>query len=217
VPLRDDAASELAAAFEELHAPGPFLALSNGDAESNNCLVYESGSVDARLIDFEAASYGHALLDAVCLPRSRASVAVGRRSGRERARLIVIGGRWLRACRKRRTTGSMGSGLAAACASWALLRLQRWALLDERAPGDHSRLQLVETVESAARAAAAHDAVPALAGWFRRVGETLRGRWPDTDVDLGRDLDLDRDRHLDVVRDLGFADPVRLPPYSPRL
>lgn len=198
VPIRGEAASELAAAFDELHAPGPFLALSNGDAESNNCLVRESGPADARLIDFEAASYVHALLDAVCLH--------------------VPGPRWLSvgdpvasglADRYRRALAQgvpeaeddrlYGFGLAAACVSWALLRLQRWATLDERARGDHSRFQLVETVESAARTATAHDALPALAGWFRRVGEALRGRWPDADVGL-------------ELRDSG-----RFWPYSPRL
>jgi aminoglycoside phosphotransferase (APT) family kinase protein len=53
--------------LEELNAPGPFLALSHGDAESNNILARESGPADARLIDFEAAGYAHALIDAVCL------------------------------------------------------------------------------------------------------------------------------------------------------
>ena len=67
VPIAGPAASELIAVLNELNAPGPFLALSHGDAESNNILVRESGPADARLIDFEAASYGHALVDAVCL------------------------------------------------------------------------------------------------------------------------------------------------------
>ena len=89
-----------------------------------------------------------------------------------------------------------GFALAAACASWALLRLQRFALLDGRAPGDRSRIQLVETLESAARAAEAHRALPQLSGWFRRAAEMLRRRWPDADVDL--------------------TDPVGFPPYSPR-
>ena len=39
VPLSGPAASEIAAALDELQTPGPFLALSNGDAESNNILV----------------------------------------------------------------------------------------------------------------------------------------------------------------------------------
>ncbi len=66
-PIAGPAASELAAVIGELSAPGPFLALSHGDAESNNILVRESGPADARLIDFEAAGYAHALTDAVCL------------------------------------------------------------------------------------------------------------------------------------------------------
>lgn len=195
VPIAGRAESELSAAFDELNVPGPFLALSNGDAEVNNCLVREAGPVDARLIDFETAGYGHALLDAVCL--------------------YVPGPRWL--CVGDPVAGGLaehyrralahgvpeaqddrryGFALAAACTSWALLRLQRFAVLDARSAGDHSRLQLVETLESTARTATAHGAVPALAGWLRRAAETLRRRWPDTDVDL--------------------ADPVAFPPYSPR-
>jgi hypothetical protein len=61
-PIAGPAASELTAVLEELNAPGPFLALVHGDAESNNILV-----ADARLIGFEAAGYAHALIDAVCL------------------------------------------------------------------------------------------------------------------------------------------------------
>lgn len=196
VPMSGGAASELAAAFDELIAPGPFLALSNGDAESNNCLVRASGPADARLIDFEAASYGHALLDAVCLhvPGPRwISVGDTVASGlADRYRLALVQG-----VPEAQEDRLYGFGLAAACASWALLRLQRFAVLDERAPGTHSRLQLVETLEATARTAMAHNALPALEGWFRRVGETLRRRWPDTDVDL--------------------ADPARFPPYLPRL
>ncbi|WP_240677846.1 hypothetical protein [Actinacidiphila soli] len=38
-----------------------------------------------------------------------------------------------------------GFGLAAACISWAIVHLHRFACLDNRAPGDGSRLQLVES------------------------------------------------------------------------
>ena len=79
---------------------------------------------------------------------------------------------------------------------WALLRLQRFAVLDARAPGDHSRLQLVETLESAARTAEAHRTLPHLAGWARRTADALRRRWPDADLD--------------------FTDRARFPPYTPR-
>jgi hypothetical protein len=54
-PIAGSAASELVAVIEELNAPGPFLALSHGDAESNNILVHDSGPADARLIDIETA------------------------------------------------------------------------------------------------------------------------------------------------------------------
>ena len=40
-PIAGPAASELAAVLEELNAPGPFLALSHGDAEANNIMVRE--------------------------------------------------------------------------------------------------------------------------------------------------------------------------------
>jgi hypothetical protein len=66
-PVAGSAASELTAVLEELNAPGPFLTLSHGDAESNNIMVHEHGPADARLIDFEAAGYAHALIDGVCL------------------------------------------------------------------------------------------------------------------------------------------------------
>ena len=69
-------------------------------------------------------------------------------------------------------------------------------VLDTRAPGDHSRLQLVETLESAARTAEAHRALPHLAGWVQRTADVLRRRWPDADLDL--------------------TDRARFPPYSPR-
>ena len=119
-PIAGPVASELTAVIEELNAPGPFLALSHGDAQSNNILVRESGPADARLIDFEDAGYAHALTDAVCLH-------------------------------------APGPG-------WVSVR---FVVLDTRAPGDLSRLQLVETLESAARAAEAYRALPHLAGWAR--------------------------------------------------
>ncbi|WP_329956387.1 hypothetical protein [Catenulispora pinistramenti] len=196
-PIGGSAASELTAGLAELSEPGAFHALSNGDAESNNILLHPSGPgpADARLIDFEAAGYGHALLDAVCLhvpgPRWMSvgdPVANGLADHYRHA--------LARGVPEARDDRRYGFGLAAACASWALLRLQRFAMLDARPPGDDSRLQLVETLEATARTAEAHAALPHLAGWFRRAAEALRRRWPDTDLDL--------------------TDPVKFPPYSPR-
>jgi aminoglycoside/choline kinase family phosphotransferase len=194
-PITGPAASELTAVLDELHAPGPFLALSHGDAESNNFMVHEHGPADARLIDFEAAGYAHALIDAVCLHvpgpgwitvGDPGAAGLADQYRRALARGVPEAQDDLR----------YGFALASACMSWALLRLHRFAVLDTRAPGDHSRVQLVETLESAARTAEAHRALPHLAGWARRTADVLRRRWPDADVDL--------------------TDQARFPPYSPR-
>jgi Phosphotransferase enzyme family len=195
VPIAGSAASELIAALDELNAPGPFLALSQGDAEANNILVREAGPADARLIDFESAGYAHALIDAVCLHVPGPGwISVG---DPDAAGLADQYRRALaRGVPEAQDDRRYGFALAAACISWALLRLRRFAVLDTRAPGDRSRLQLVETLESAARTAEAHRALPHLAGWLRRTADVLRRRWPDADLDL--------------------TDWARFPPYSPR-
>jgi len=194
-PVAGPAASELTAALEELNAPGPFLAMSHGDAESNNIMVREHGPADARLIDFEAAGYAHALIDAVCLHVPGPGwICVGDPDAAglaDQYRSALA-----RGVPQAQDDRRYGFALASACMSWALLRLHRFAVLDARAPGDHSRLQLVETLESAARTAQAHHALPHLAGWARRTAGALRRRWPDADLDL--------------------TDRVRFPPYSPR-
>jgi aminoglycoside phosphotransferase (APT) family kinase protein len=142
--------------LEELNGPGPFIALSHGDAESNNVLVHESGPADARLIDFEAAGYAHALIDAVCLH--------------------VPGPGWI----------SVGDPVAVGLADQYRRALARGVPEAQ-----------VETLESAARTAEAHRALPHLAGWVRRTAGVLRRRWPDAHLDL--------------------TDWTRFPPYSPRL
>jgi aminoglycoside/choline kinase family phosphotransferase len=194
-PIAGSAASELSAVLGELNAPGPFLALSHGDAESNNILVNESGPADARLIDFEGAGYAHALIDAVCLhvpgPGWISVGDPGAAGLADQYRRALA-----RGVPEAQDDRRYGFALAAACTSWALLRLRRFAVLDTRPPGDHSRLQLVETLESAARTADAHRALPQLAGWLRRTADVLRRRWPDADLDL--------------------TDWARFPPYSPR-
>ena len=58
------------------------------------------------------------------------------------------------------------------------------------------QLQLVETLESAARTADAHRTLPHLTGWARRTADALRRSWRDADLDL--------------------SDRARFPPYTPR-
>ena len=182
-PVTGPAEAELGRALAELGAPGPFLALGNGDAEANNVLLHETGPADARLIDFEAAGYTHALVDAVCLHvPGPAWMTVGDPVA------AGLAGEYRRALARgvpeAEDDRRYGFGLAAARLSWALVRPQRFALLDARPPGDDSRLQLVETPEAAARTATAHRALPHLAGWGSRTAGLLRRRWPDADLDV---------------------------------
>ncbi|MEV0624599.1 hypothetical protein [Nonomuraea wenchangensis] len=101
-PVTGRAAGELAAAVAELREPGPFLALSNSDPESNNVLVHAAGEPDARLIDFEFAGYTHCLHDAVCLtaaarrtpgprPASVAAVVLGLGHARRQGPPVRVG------------------------------------------------------------------------------------------------------------------------------
>ncbi|MEU6787728.1 hypothetical protein ABZ912_51790 [Nonomuraea angiospora] len=179
VEVAGGAERELAVVLEELEDPGPFLALSNGDPEANNVLVRAAGAPDARVIDFEFAGFTHALHDAVCLyVPGPAWLSVDAGMGAAYRRALAVG------VPEAQDDRRFGFGLAAACFSYALLRLQRLSQVDGRAAGDDSRVQLVATVEAAARVAEWFGVLPGLAGWAWRVGEALRRRWPDADVDV---------------------------------
>jgi len=187
--------SELAAIADELRAPGPFFALSSGDAATNNVLVHESGPAGPRLIDFEASAFTHALLDAVCLHVPGPGwltvgdpVALGVADSYRRALALGVP--------QAEDDRLYGFGLTAACAWWALQRLRRYPKVDMRPPGDQSRPQLVETLEAAARVACSYRVLPHTAGWIRGIAERLRRRWPDAD--------------------LVFTGPAGVAPYSPR-
>ncbi|WP_440073062.1 hypothetical protein [Streptosporangium sp. OZ121] len=173
------AGTELAGLLAELADPGPFLALTNGDAEANNFLTADG---DGRLIDFEFAGYRHTLTSAVCLYVPGPAwltvsdpVATGLEAGYRRA--------LARGVPEADDDHLFGFGLAAACLTWAACRLTRFPTLDARAPGENSRLQLIFTLDAAASTAENHRALPHLAGWARRAAQALRRRWPDTDVD----------------------------------
>ncbi|WP_329425332.1 hypothetical protein OG339_33915 [Streptosporangium sp. NBC_01495] len=179
VALPGLAEAELARLLAELADPGPFLALTNGDSEANNFLA---AGGDGRLIDFEFAGYRHTLISAVCLYVPGPAwltvsdpIATGLEAGYRRA--------LARGVPEAEDDHLFGFGLASACLTWAATRLTRFPALDARAPGERSRLQMVFTLDAAARAAEEHRALPHLAGWIRRAAQALRRRWPDTDVE----------------------------------
>jgi hypothetical protein len=176
------AEGELADALKELSEPGPFLAFSNGDAGANNFLL---NGLDGRLIDFEFAGYRHALADAVCLYVPGPfwiTVSDPVVDGLE----AEYRGALSSAVPEAADAARFGFGVASACLVYALSRLHRYPLLDGRRSGDHSRVQMVSALESAANAAESLRSLSHLRGWVREVASTLRRAWPDTDVDLSR-------------------------------
>ncbi|HEY5009364.1 MAG TPA: hypothetical protein VII42_15295 [Caulobacteraceae bacterium] len=172
---------DLASLVEALLNPGPFLAFSNGDPETNNVLV---DGADGRLIDFEGAAFRHALTSAVWMHvPGPAWITV----------TLAIGADLEAAYRQALAAGVaeaeddrlFGFGMAAACLGQACDRLSRFPSLDRRPPGD-ARIQMVSTLQSAAAVARRHRSLPHLAGWVEGAAQWLRRRWPDADVDFSR-------------------------------
>ena len=178
LPVSSAAAAEMAAAIQELAEPGPFLAFSNGDPGENNFLV--TGD-DGRIIDFEAAGFRHALLDAAALhvghPRWIVFPDAGR-SGLEAVHRAALSEGTPEA-----TDDSLfGYGLSAAVLASAIRAgSRRLTKLDRRPPGDPSRPQMVTILEYAAATARRYRQFMQLAGWCASLGELLRQRWPDAD------------------------------------
>ena len=181
VPIAGGVERDLAAAIGELVEPGPFLAMSNGDAEANNLLV-DGGGGGGRLIDFEFAGFRHALCDVSCLyvpgPMWMA-VADPSTDGSESAYRGAVAGAVPEAGDDRR----YGVGIASAALACAVHRLGRLRVLDGRGPGDRSRLQMICLLDAAAAVATRFGAHPHLAGWAGRVAERLRRRWSDAGAD----------------------------------
>lgn len=171
---------DIAGVYETLDEPGVFLGFSNGDPGANNYLV---DGADGRLIDFEFAGFRHVLHDASCLyvPGSMwMTVGDPVAEGHERVYREALSTGISEASNDR----LFGNGIAAACIAFAIARLHRMPRIDARAPGHESHLQMITTVEAAARTATTHDAFPDAAGWLADVSTRLRDRWPDADVDI---------------------------------
>ncbi len=172
---------DIAHVIQELIEPGPFLAFSNGDAGVNNFLLADGAR--GKLIDYEFAGFQHALCDIACLyvpgpmwitvadPSTDATEDAYRAALSEAIPEVTDDRRY-------------GMGVSSAALGYALVRLARLDRLDGRPPGDHSRLQMVATLEAAAATAARFGVHPHLASWARHTADRLRRRWPDTDIDL---------------------------------
>jgi hypothetical protein len=173
---------ELAAVVDALTEPGPFLAFSNGDPELNNFLV--AGS-DGKLIDFEFAGFGHALICArwINVPGPAWITIADPIAGElENTYRGALSGGLAQA----QDDHLFGFGLTAVSLAFALERFNRFETLDARPHGDASRVQMLSTFQSAVAVAHRYRSLPDLAGWAERVAAWLRRRWPDANVDLAR-------------------------------
>jgi aminoglycoside/choline kinase family phosphotransferase len=164
-----------------LDQAGSMLALSNGDFMPQNSKLAD-GRV--RLLDFEGATFQHALLDAAHLripyaaapAWSRLPAEVSARA-EQAYRAELVG-----ACPEVGDDESYQRGIAASAAAWSVNRLTRLAGLEERDrphPLGYSRRgQMLDLLQTAIDACRAADTLPGLRGWFEATLEALRRRWP---------------------------------------
>lgn len=180
IPLTTGAAADMKRILAAHADPGPFLVFSNGDAGVNNFLYHDGRGW---LTDFEFAGFRSAFVDVSVLYVPGAmwmAVADPATDGTEAAYRTALALTVPEAEDDRR----YGEGVAGAALAYAIARLHRLPLLDQRASGDKSRLQMVSTLETAAAVADSRHAYPALAAWSRIAASDLRRRWPDANVDL---------------------------------
>ncbi|MFD0559052.1 hypothetical protein FB566_5013 [Stackebrandtia endophytica] len=176
-PLSNAAVRDLDAAVAELAAPGPFLALTNGDAEAHN---FMTGLNDGGwLIDFEGAGFRHALTAATSFVVPGPSWLEVSGPGQIEAFRTAVA----RTIPEAEDDRRFGFGLASASLMWVLIRAERLEMLDSRTPGDDSRYQMVALLDAGARVAEAYRVLPGLVAWCRQTAALLRRRWPDTDID----------------------------------
>jgi hypothetical protein len=170
-------AAEMQSVLAMLREPGPFFAFTGGDAYPNNVMV---GGGDARLIDFEAAAFRHALAPAAWI-HMPGSMWITVASPRSRLLEAAFRAALAEGVPEAADERLFGAGMAAVCLCEAAERLSRFAILDARPPGHDSRLQMVFTLDAAVVVARAHGAFPRFGGWCEWAGAWLRRRWPDAD------------------------------------
>lgn len=165
-----------------LAEPGPYLAFSNGDISPSNCRLTETG---IRFLDFENASFHHALLDVAMLrfpfPACPCWAHLPEDAGR--AAEVAYREQMARACPGILDSTEYMHGLTVACAAWTILRMVRLPKLervDEPQPMGFSRRgQLLDTIATTVDCARqSGGSLPGLASWLVSVSEVLRERWP---------------------------------------
>lgn len=166
-----------------IDAPGPFFAYIHGDPCPDN--VFWNGQ-ELRLIDFEFAGFGHALLDGVYPRMMFPTCWCAKRVPAELVSKIerVYRAELAKGCQAARDDRLFESALATACGYWLLMTLSRGltrALEVDQSWGIATiRQRVFARLEAFLTIAEECGELPALRGMSNRVLDVLPKKWPDT-------------------------------------
>ncbi|CAA9280137.1 MAG: hypothetical protein AVDCRST_MAG77-4329 [uncultured Chloroflexi bacterium] len=194
LPPPRGAGADVEAVVHTLTEPGRHVALSSGDPGPANCKI---AGDSVRFYDFEAACFHHALADAIVLrypyptggPVWRVPPDIT--AAIERTYRQELAAAWPNAL----ADAHYNPGMAAACAAWTIVRLERLPRVDAGPDRDHwtllpagwsapiptrsRRRQLVAIVETCIASARRAGTLQAFAAWCDDMVHALRARWPE--------------------------------------
>jgi hypothetical protein len=183
ITLSDATFREAERVFDAVSVPGSFTAFLHADPCPDN-VFYDDGKL--RLIDFEFARFGHALMDGlygrIPFPTCWCANAipddvVGQMEARYRAELS-------RTCTAARDDALFDTALVAVCASWVVQTLN-WHLADALKEPDGEwgiatiRARILSRLDMFVKAAAGHTGYVAFIEDMCRVRDTLGRAWPE--------------------------------------
>jgi hypothetical protein len=169
-PVTDQVGADVAELLHTLREPGPFLALSNGDACPYNSRITSEG---VRFFDFELAGFRHCLLDGAFLRMSFPSCY---RWGRLPDDVRTAAEDAYRAALGTFDDDAYRRGLVAACGAWAIVHAVQLADPSQQAQLRIERLRGV--VGGFVDVARAEGWLGALATWLeQRAGTTEPARF----------------------------------------
>jgi hypothetical protein len=187
LPQPVDVEADVDAMLRTLAPAEPYLAMTNGDPCPGNTRL-TSGTI--RFLDFEQATFHHALLDLTALHLPFPACPCWSVLPDEATAPAIHA--W-RTAFARCHSGALDDdeylpSVAAACLAWAILRMAPWTRLDaadEPHPvGFTKRAQRLATIDAAVRVARRADTLPVLTGWLAALSAALRERWSDTPLTL---------------------------------
>lgn len=183
LPQPAEVEPDINAMLRTLARPSPYLAMTNGDPCPANTR-FTSGTL--RFLDFEQATFQHALLDLVALHLPFPACPCWSVLPEEATAPAIHAWRTAFATQHPAVLNDdeYFAGAAAACLAWAILRLVPWIRLDaadEPHPvGFTKRAQRIATIDAAVSVARRSGTLPALAEWFAAFSSALKDRWSGT-------------------------------------